>query len=235
MRKRLLAAAIALVLLVCAGTGTWAYFTGEGVATNIVKTGAIGVNIVENSTDTRDGVFIDVSGVMPGVAVSKIIKLENTGSGSAWMRVKLEVTVTLADGKTLSDGTTVIVPLTHCQVILGNGKQSLVFDNGKTTIDPDYVSVAVTLDKGIDANWSVNVDGWCYYLTPVGIGDITSAFTESVTLDSSVGNDYQGCTITITVTAQAVQSANNPIPEGLKDLENNTPYSVADVNGWPAD
>ena len=226
MRKRLLAAAIALVLLVCAGTGTWAYFTGEGVATNIVKTGAIGVNIVENSTDTRDGVFIDVSGVMPGVAVSKIIKLENTGSGSAWMRVKLEVTVTLANGSAVqltSDGNI---------IKYNNGIQTIIFANGAS--EPP-VSVAVTLDKGIDANWSVNVDGWCYYLTPVGIGDITSAFTESVTLDSSVGNDYQGCTITITVTAQAVQSANNPIPEGLKDLENNIPYSVADVNGWPAD
>ena len=41
-----------------------------------------------------------------------------------------------------------------------------------------------------------------------------------------MGNRYQNSTITISVQAQAVQTANNPIPDG-KD--------VTAVKGWPVD
>ena len=40
-----------------------------------------------------------------------------------------------------------------------------------------------------------------------------------------MGNEYQNSTATVTVTAEAVQTANNAIPEG---------GSVTDIPGWPA-
>ena len=41
-----------------------------------------------------------------------------------------------------------------------------------------------------------------------------------------MGNEYQGCTVTVSIQAQAVQAKNNEIPVG---------GSILDVNGWPAD
>ena len=45
-----------------------------------------------------------------------------------------------------------------------------------------------------------------------------------VLFSSAMGNEYQNCTAKIFVSAQAVQSANNPIPEG---------GTVTDIPGWP--
>ena len=36
----------------------------------------------------------------PGLEVTKIVEVENTGASSAWIRVLLEMTVTAADGET---------------------------------------------------------------------------------------------------------------------------------------
>lgn len=85
-----------------------------------------------------------------------------------------------------------------------------------------------TLDNSmISFNWDTTKwtleDGWYYYNEAVDDGQTVNPFTE-VTFDAAAGNEYQGCTIDITVEAQAVQVKNNLIPDG---------GSVVDVQGWP--
>ena len=42
--------------------------------------------------------FENGQGVMPGSVVSKIVTVENTGSGTAWVRISIEKAIALAEG-----------------------------------------------------------------------------------------------------------------------------------------
>ena len=54
---------------------------------------------------------------------------------------------------------------------------------------------------------------------------------DEITINSSIGNDYKGCTISINVSAQAVQSKNNLPDDGAKELNEG---NCRTVRGWPA-
>ncbi len=84
--------------------------------------------------------------------------------------------------------------------------------------DLDTSAVTIKLNDG----W-VEKDGWYYYTEAVAPEAQVSPF-QDVNFSSSMGNEYQSATVTITLQAQAVQTANNPIPEG---------GSVTSVTGWP--
>ena len=42
--------------------------------------------------------FVDVTGVMPGTEVSKIVQVKNTGGKAAYIRIRLDKALTLAEG-----------------------------------------------------------------------------------------------------------------------------------------
>ncbi len=70
-------------------------------------------------------------------------------------------------------------------------------------------------------NW-VEQDGWFYYKEIVNPGETTPAvFSEVEIIGDKVDNSYIGKTLTLTVSAQAVQSENNPADTPL------------DAVGWP--
>jgi predicted ribosomally synthesized peptide with SipW-like signal peptide len=80
------------------------------------------------------------------------------------------------------------------------------------------------VQPGIDkAKWVDGGDGWYYYAGTVKPGASVSPFG-TVTFAPEMGNDYQNCTVTLSLHAQAVQMKNNPIPAG---------GSILDVQGWP--
>ena len=79
-----------------------AYFTKDDVATNVITTGTIDIALVETAKDAsgEEVVFVDVSGVVPGQAVSKIVRVENVEfAREAWVRLKVDKEITLAEGK----------------------------------------------------------------------------------------------------------------------------------------
>ena len=45
-----------------------------------------------------DGIFKDVTGVMPGESIVKKVTVENKEANDAWVRVKVDKLITLADG-----------------------------------------------------------------------------------------------------------------------------------------
>ena len=99
-RKLVLTSAVVLILALLAA-GTFAYFTKNARATNVITTGTISIRLndsITGGTEKENGWTL--SGVMPGQAVEKAVSVTNTGTSPAWLRVKLEISVEMAAGKT---------------------------------------------------------------------------------------------------------------------------------------
>ena len=80
------------------------------------------------------------------------------------------------------------------------------------------------LSFDIQPGWVDGGDGYYYYSQPLSADQTTPELFTAVTFSTDMGNSYQGCTVNVTVYAQAVQVKNNPAPDG----------DVTQVVGWPA-
>lgn len=231
-RKLVLTSAVVLILALLAA-GTFAYFTKDVRATNVITTGTISIELNDSITGgaaVKDGDKVTgytISGVMPGQAVEKAVSVTNTGTSPAWLRVKLDISVTGANGKPLD-------------LTFGDKQDVLTFTTGD--------------------GWFYH-DGYYYYSAPVAEKTSTADFfakkdgQPTLMLNSQLPNDYQGCTVTVAVQAQAVQVKNNNIyvdASGAEVMgENGLPLtfdtlstedgnetresSLDSVFGWPAD
>lgn len=200
MKRKLLFLAVAVICLSIVAAGTVAYFTAEGRAHNVITTGGVSIR-VDEKTLTDEEVEVDfpeggISGVMPGGEVSKIVRVQNTGGAEAWIRVGVSVSITGADGTELPD-----------EITVGGAAQPVV--------RVDYLTANGWLDGD---------DGYYYCSSAVAPQAYTNSLFETVTFNPNMGDEYQSCTVNIIVNAQAVQTANNPIPSG---------GDVSDVSGWP--
>ena len=85
---------LAISLLICClavgASTTLAYYTASEQAHNVISSGGIDIALREYA-DAGDELvpFEDVDGVMPGMEVSKIVQVENTGASEAWIRVSV--------------------------------------------------------------------------------------------------------------------------------------------------
>lgn len=82
---------------------------------------------------------------------------------------------------------------------------------------PDTALVKLDLNT---TEWTDGKDGYLYYNAPVKPGDVTAPVFTTVTFDTAMGNEYQNATATVTVSAEAVQTANNGA-------------TALDAAGWP--
>lgn len=100
MKRKLLVLALFVVCLCVAAYGTVAYFTAEDTATNVITAGNIQIELEETAVSENGELapFEDLSGVMPGTDVSKIVQVKNTGSQPAYVRIQMEKVITLAEG-----------------------------------------------------------------------------------------------------------------------------------------
>ncbi len=225
-RKLVLTSAVVLILALLAA-GTFAYFTKNARATNVITTGTISIQLndkIQGGQKTGSGWTL--SGVMPGQAVEKAVSVTNTGTSPAWLRVKLDISVTGANGKPLD-------------LTFGDKQDVLTFTTGD--------------------GWFYH-DGYYYYSAPVAEKTSTADFfakkdgQPTLMLNPQLPNDYQGCTVTVAVQAQAVQVKNNNIyvdASGAEVMgENGLPLtfdtlstedgnethesSLDSVFGWPA-
>lgn len=94
MKRRIPAIALVLALLVIAASAyvTLAYFTADDQVTNVITAGNVKIELCEMmTTENGDALvpFEDVSGVMPGTEVSKIVTVKNTGNNAAYVRVSV--------------------------------------------------------------------------------------------------------------------------------------------------
>lgn len=179
MKKKLLSLALLTVFVSLMALGTAAYFSAEGRATNVITTGNVKVELHEWADEAKTEPFKDVTGVMPGASVTKIVEVENIGVGEAWVRVQVTKAIDMED--------------------------------------PDLSLIVIDFDE---ENWTQGEDGWWYCNAPLAAGETTEPLFEHVSFEGKMNNDYQSKTATVTVKAQAVQTANNG-------------ETVFEAKGWP--
>lgn len=208
-RKLVLTSAVVLILALLAA-GTFAYFTKNARATNVITTGTISIRLndsITGGTEKENGSGWTLSGVMPGQAVEKAVSVTNTGTSPAWLRVKLEIAVEMAAGKTDT----------------WQGQNVLQF-----AVNPDwflaedgyyYYSKPVAEKAGTAELFAKDSSG-----------------QSTLMLNPQLPNDYQGCAVTINVLAQAVQVKNNDTDANGQTITTLTPENVASIAGtFPAD
>ena len=229
MKKKLTIAAVVVVVFSLLAYGTMAYLTAQGTAHNIITSGSIQIELLDktapdsfdetdpgfngnfaswqNFTDKYPGENGGMA-VMPGTQASKWVGvLKSEESSECWVRIRLHQVMRLADGTPA---------MTHLDQV---------------------VSLNLNLDRNLDMipdadKWTAELDdngvptGWYYYNSPLtDENPLTAPLFTTVTFSGpGMGNEYQGATYELTVEAQAVQSDNNPIPDG---------GNVTDVAGWP--
>lgn len=100
MKKKVLLLATLAIFTSVIATGTLAYFNAEDTAHNVITSGNVKVELVE-TTDKTDAnsdplPFEDVDGVMPGMAVSKVVRVVNTGESDAYIRIAVDTKINMA-------------------------------------------------------------------------------------------------------------------------------------------
>ena len=175
-----------LASLSIVASGTLAYFTAQETAHNVITSGGVAIQLIELSDNGGDGLtyWRDVEGVMPGAEISKIVIVRNTGASEAWVRVKVDKTVILANKDK------------------GNPEVMKLYNNNG---DSEWIE-----QDGYEGTFWIEHDGYYYYKNPLAPGDETPALFTTVTFDAvKMDNDYQSCKAYIDVKADAVQVANN--------------------------
>lgn len=101
MKRKITLCALLICCLAVAGFGTVAYFTADDTARNVITAGNIKIELKEMSIPVDGGKpveFKDVTGVMPGGSVSKIVSVKNVGEKTAYIRVSVDKVIILAEG-----------------------------------------------------------------------------------------------------------------------------------------
>ena len=190
MKKKIAAVAVILSLVSIAAMGTMAYFTDSAVAHNVITSGNIDIEVVEQQRKV-DGSLVDYPvdehgnpvaiSAMPGQTVSKIVTVKNNDE-PAYIRAKFEVVA---------------------YKLVDEVQRPIAIENGVITIATN------------DEAWAKGTDGWYYYSDPVEKGGVTAPlFSEVQFSGPNMGNEYQGATVEINISAAAVQAANAPTAGG---------------------
>ena len=192
MKKRIFSLAVVIICLAILASGTLAYFTSEDQVHNVITTDAVNIEIEEWQDEIGNPYPDDPIDVMPGVTVSKIATIKNI-EADAYIRAKFDVVI-IREDKTVME------------------------------LSPEELASIISLTMNGE-DW-LRKDGdseWWYYADAVAMGESTEAFFTEVVFDGpNMTNEYQNCTVKITVTAQAGQKANNG-------------DSALEAAGWPAE
>ena len=95
MKRKLLILSVLAICIATLAAGTLAYFTSEGKAHNVITTGGVEIAVQEWADEDKQTPFEDLEGIMPGMTVTKIAEIKNTGASDAWVRVKVEKNIEL--------------------------------------------------------------------------------------------------------------------------------------------
>lgn len=99
MKRKLLILSLLVILAALTAAGTLAYYTDSARTHNVITSGKVKIALLEWADEARTKPFKDKQGVMPGTKVTKIVKVENTGTGAAFVRLYVEKNVYDADEK----------------------------------------------------------------------------------------------------------------------------------------
>lgn len=98
IKPKLFSTAVLVIAISSLAGGTLAYFTADSTAHNVITSGNVKIELQEWANDEKTEPFKDITGVMPGMEVTKIAEVKNTGDNTAWIRVKIEKSFPDMDG-----------------------------------------------------------------------------------------------------------------------------------------
>ena len=198
-----------IIMIVCFGImlfvllyiGTMAYFTEGQKGGGEIVGGNLDIQLIDNTKDDSGAIVnfpeTGIINIMPGVTRDLIVSSANIGETPAWVRIKVEQEIVSKDNTPLP-----------------------------TSINTGTGSVPVLTFNINSDKWQADGNGYYYYNSSVHPAPPTENLFSTVTFAREMGNEYKNCKIYIKVSAQAVQSDYNPIPEGGQ---------VMDIIGWPTD
>ena len=99
-KHRLVAIALIAIGLSAVATGTYAYFVAEETAYNVITTGALFMNLVEETEDGKPWPEEGIKDVIPCMDVGKVVYVENRGGVPFFTRIQKETVVIPGPGVT---------------------------------------------------------------------------------------------------------------------------------------
>lgn len=199
MKKKVFVAAAIVACIAILGAGTLAYFSRTVVTHNVITSGEIDVSVheqVPEGTEIRDQENKLTGYQVTGVMPDKTVEkvVWVTNDAQQPAWIRVQLTNTIRN-KTGSE-----------------------LDNTQNGVD----MVQYLQDAAHESKWKL-IDGWYYYTEPLSPGAKTVPVLDAVYFAKQMGNDYKESTIDLKVVVQAVQSKNNPMPEG----------GLSQIPGWP--
>lgn len=177
-KKKLVMMAMALIMVaILAVGGTLAYFTSEDAATNVFVMGNVEIDLQEE--------FDQYSNLQPGLDVNKDVRVQNTGSNDAYVRVHLAIPTIMDDGDPAFDASQNFLHWNFTMDSVQDGKWSWI---------PEYTTGIGYKGNGA-GNWNFyvqEIEGVEYnvyvatYRTALASGETTMDAITKVYLDTSV-------------------------------------------------
>lgn len=188
MKKKIAAVAVILSLVSIAAMGTMAYFTDSAVAHNVITSGNIDIDVKE----WKDTGKVD----------------EN--NNPIWE--EYEDGILAMPGQSVSK---IVTVENNDEPAYIRAKFEVVayklVDKEQSPIDIEGGVITIDTNEA----WAKGTDGWYYYSAPVEKGGVTAPlFSEVQFSGPNMGNEYQGATVEINISAEAVQAANAPTAGG---------------------
>lgn len=99
MKRKLLILSLLVILAALTAAGTLAYYTDIARTHNVITSGNVDIDLLEWADEAHTKPFKNKQGVMPGTKVTKIVEVKNTGTGAAFVRLRVETEVLNAEGQ----------------------------------------------------------------------------------------------------------------------------------------
>lgn len=178
MKRKILILSVLAILLAILAANTLAYFTADTTAHNVITTGNVDIALNEWANEERTERFEKQIDVLPGTEVTKIVEVENVGTGTAWVRVQVVLDVYAEGGKEQlpPDPVTLDFNETDWKYFDGYYYYNYPLDPGETT-EPLFTTVTFDPKMGnVYQNSTAHVDVNAYAVQSANNGeDVLSA------------------------------------------------------------
>ena len=104
-KRKLLTFGLFFILLGVLAYGTVAFYTEDSIATGVITAGNLDIKLIQQEKfgdDIYNVPFENITGVAPGQTVSRIVSVENCGAYAAYVRVSVNLIITLEKGYSIS-------------------------------------------------------------------------------------------------------------------------------------
>ena len=177
MKRKLLILSLLAILAALTAAGTLAYYTDSARTHNVITSGKVNIAMLEWADEARTKPFKDKQGVMPGTKVTKIVEVKNTGTGAAFVRLRVETEVLNAEGQEM-DPKHVSLDFNQTDWIYQNGYYYYArsLQPGETTV-PLLTAVAFAAEMGNEyqnATAYVNVSAYAVQSANNGDGPLNA-------------------------------------------------------------